>query len=124
MFNKNYFSSLGFLILSITIILSILFVKWAFYPLSHEKAEQEEQLGHHYLKDRKAVEALKHFLNAARIEDDNISRSRRYRCVGSTSFNKEDKKKYYNLALKYNPNNQNAKNELKLLLNTIKEVEN
>lgn len=124
MFNKNYFSSFGFLILSITIILSGLFVKWALCPLNHEKAEQEEQLGHQYLKERKPVEALKHFLNAARIEDDNISRSRRYRCVGSTSFNKEDKKKYYNLALKYNPNNQNAKNELKLLLNTIKEAEN
>lgn len=124
MLSKEYLPNLGFIIVFTTILVSVLFVKWAFCPLSYGKAEQEEQLGHQYLKDKKPAEALKHFLNAAKFEDDNISRSRRYRCAGSTSFNKEDKKRYYNLALKYNPNNQNAIYELKLLMNTIKEVEN
>ena len=118
MLNKKYLPSLGFVILSITIISSVLFVRWALGPLSYEKAAHEEQLGHQFAKEDKAKEASTHFLNAAKIEDDNVSTSRRYRCAGSTASNEEDKIKYFKLSLKYNSNNKNAKNGLKLLLNT------
>ena len=120
MLNKKYLPSLGFLILLLTIIGSGLFIKWAMGPLSYEKAQQEETLGHQYAKDGKAAEAAKHFLNAAKIQDDNVSRSRRYRCAGSTTANEEQKIKYYKLALKYNPNNKIAIRELKPYLREIR----
>jgi len=108
MLNKKYFPSLGFIILSITVACSILFVNWALGPLGYEKASYEEKLGHQLAKEGKVKEASKHFLISAKITDDPISTSRRYRCVASTSRSTEDKIKYFKLALKYNPKNKNA----------------
>lgn len=122
--NKKYLPNLGFIILFITLLSSALFVKWVLDPFSYERAAYEEQRGHQLAKEGKGKQASKHFLTAAQIEDNNLSTSRRYRCAGTTSSNTEDKIKYFELALKYNPNNENAKNELKLLLNTITEVGN
>jgi len=108
MLNKKYLPSLGFIILVMTVVSSGLFIKWAIGPLSYERAKLEEKLGHQLAKEGKNIEAAKHFLKAAEIETDNISRSRQYRCVGSTSTSLEDKIKYFKLSLKYNPNNGNA----------------
>lgn len=128
MLSKRYLPNLGFIILLTTILGSILFVRWSFEPLRDGKiaykAGKDEHLGYQLASEGNYEEASKHFLTAAKLEYDNISISRLYRCAGSTSANKEDKKKYFNLALKYNPNNQNAKRALKMLMNTIKKVEN
>lgn len=119
MLSKKYSPNLGFTILFTAIFCCVLFVGWILESLSYEKAKDNEQ------KARQLLEASKYFLTAAQLDDDNINISRRYRCAGTTTcFNNEDKIKYYKLALKYNPNNKNAKNELKSLLNTIKKVEN
>lgn len=110
--SNKYLPSLGFVILTLTIICSILFIKWVVEPLSYEEAQIEEQKGHESAKNGNLKEASKHFLIAAKIDDDNISTSRRYRCAGSTSSKKSDKIEYFTLALKYNPNNEIAKKGL------------
>ncbi len=120
MLNKKYFPNLGFVILLTTVIASILFIRWVFTPFSYEEANYEENLGHRLTKEGKYKEASKHFLNAAKIDDNNISVSRRYRCAATTSSNDAHKIKYYKLALKYNPNNQNAKEPLSVLLKNEK----
>lgn len=74
-----------------------------------------EQKGHQLASQGRLDEASKYFLKAAEIEDDKNSTSRRYRCAGSTAINRGNKIKYFKLALKYNPNNKNAKYELKML---------
>lgn len=112
MLNKKYLPSLGFMVLLVTVVSSGLFIRWALGPLSYEKAQIEETKGHQLTKDGKYEEASKFFLKAAKIEDNPISTSRRYRCAGTTAKVEEDKIKYYQLALKFNPNNQNAKREL------------
>lgn len=116
MLSKRYLSSLDFVILLVTAVSSALFIMWALVgPFNYEKAAYEEQLGHQLAKKGKAKEASKHFLIAAKITDDNVSTSRRYRCAGSTSASDKDKIKYFRLALKFNPNNQNAIRGLKPL---------
>ena len=117
--SKKNLPSVGFVILVITIIFSILFINWALGPLSYEEAQIEETKGHQLAKEGKNKEASNHFLNAAKIEDDNVSTSRRYRCAGTTASDKKDKINYYQLALKYNPNNENAKRELALYFQEI-----
>ncbi len=109
---RKYLPSLGFVILFVTIVFCFLFVNWALGPLSYEKAQYEEQKGHQLTQEGKYAEASTHFLRAAEIEDDNISRSRRYRCAGTTSADMTDKIKYFELALKFNPENGNALHEL------------
>ncbi len=117
--NSKYFPSIGFLVFLITIIASMLFVNWALSPMGFEKANIEEQLGHELAKQGKPQDAFEHFLLAASFDDDDLNRSRRYRCAGSTSIDINEKRKYFNLALKYNPNNENAKKGLQPLLKDI-----
>lgn len=117
-FTKKYLPSLGFTILLITIISSALLLRWVLEPLSYQKAMALELKGHELTREGKYKKASYYFLKAASIKDDNISRSRRYRCAGTTAQNPADKKAYFKLALKYNKNNQNAKNALKLLQKT------
>jgi len=107
--NRRYLPSLGFIILLTTIISTTIFINWIFSPFNYEKAMILEQKAHRLTKDGKLKEASKYFLKSAKIKDDNISTSRRYRCVGSTTQNIEAKIKYFKLALKYNPNNRSAK---------------
>lgn len=113
MLSKKYLPNIGFIIFIVTIISSILFVKWAiFFPFAYEKAAWEEQKAHWFFKNGKIKKAHKYFLAAAQIKDDDISTSRRYRLAGSTSSSYKNKIKYFKLALKYNSNNKNAKDEL------------
>ena len=65
MHNKKYLPSLGFITLLVTVVSSILFIKWLLGPMSYEKAASEEQLGHQLAKEGKSKEASKHFLIAA-----------------------------------------------------------
>lgn len=76
-------------------------------------------MGHDLAKKGLSEEASKHFLIAAEIKDDNISTARRYRCAGTTALDKYDKIKYFKLALKFNPNNINAKSALAEIDKTI-----
>ena len=113
--NKKHIPSLGFFILFTTIVGSTIFINWALEPFGYEVAMDYEQKGHQLAAQGKLEESSKYFLKAAKIEDDKNSTSRRYRCAGSTTTNKNDKIEYFKLALKYNPNNKNAKYELKVL---------
>ncbi len=115
MLNRKYLPSFGFVILLTTIVCSVLFIRWALGPLSYEEAAYEEKRGHQLAREGKAKKALRHFLAAAKAEDNNMSKSRQYRCAGSTSSDKEDKIKYFRLALKYNPKNENALHQLSLI---------
>ncbi len=119
MHNKKYLPSLGFITLLVTVVSSILFIKWVLGPISYEKAASEELLGHQLTKAGNTKEALKHFLTAARITDVKDKTSRRYRSAATVSTSRKDKIKYFQLALKYNPKNKNAKNGLKLLSSEI-----
>lgn len=110
---KKLFSYFGFVTLLATISLTLFFIKWLYSPYSYEKAQIMENKAHQLTAKGKLKQASEYFLASARLDDDNISTSRRYRCAGSTSQVLSDKLKYYKLALKYNPDNQNAKNELK-----------
>jgi len=110
--DKKYIPTLGFFILLSTIIGATLFIEWALEPFGYEVAMDYEQKGHQLAAQGKLKESSKYFLKAAKIEDDNNSTSRRYRCAGSTASNIEDRIRYFKLALKYNPNNKNAKYEL------------
>ncbi len=116
MLNKFYLPSLGFVILSITIVCSILFIQWVAGPYNYEVALSAERKGHKLAKLKNLQEAKKYFLKAANINDINTSRSNRYMWTASVSINKEDKIKFYTLALKYNNNNQVATKRLKNLL--------
>jgi hypothetical protein len=119
MFTKEYLPSFGFVVLSIALVFSCLFTGWVLSPLDYEKAQYEEQKGHQLTKAGKLQEASMHFLSSAEFEANNLVRSRRYRCAGTTSLNMEDKIKYLRLALKFNPNNKNAKKELAPLFKEI-----
>ena len=110
---KKFLPSSGFVMLFSTIIFVVFFIRWVFQPPSYEKAMLLEQKAHHLTKNGKLKKAKNYFLAAAKLKDDNISTSRRYRCVASVSSDATQKIKYAKLALKYNPDNQNAKNELK-----------
>ena len=109
---KKYMPSLGFVILLVVVISSTLFIGWAISPLSYEKALILEKKGHKFAKEGETTKASEYFLDSAKIKDDNISTSRRYRCAGSTASSENDKIKYFKLSLKYNPNNKNAKESL------------
>ncbi len=113
--NRKYKPSLGFFILSFTIVSSTFFINWVLEPFGHEIAMDYEQRANKLTAEGKLEDASKYFLRAAEIEDDKNNTSRRYRCAGTTALNKEDKIKYFKFALKYNPNNKNAKYELSLL---------
>jgi len=120
--NKKYFPSYGFIILFITLSGAVYFVNWALEPFSYEKAMNYEQKGHKFAANGNLKESSKYFLKAAEIEDDKKSTSRRYRCAGTTSQTKIQKIKYFKLALKYNPENKIAKNELNKLLQEYKYI--
>ncbi len=122
MLSKKYLPSLGFVILLTTILGSSFFVKWALEPLGYEKAIIEEQKGHQLAAAGNLKEACKYFLSAAKTEDDKISTSIRYRCAVSTSKIQTDKINYFRLALKYNPNNETAKKELRRYLQEYKYI--
>lgn len=110
---KKLLSYFGFVTLLTTILLTLFFIKWIYSPYSYEKAQIMEDKAHQLTAKGELKLASEYFLKSAKINDTNINISRRYRCAGSTSQVVDDKVKYYKLALKYNPNNQNAKNELK-----------
>lgn len=110
--NKKYLPNLGFVILLTILMASGIFINWALTPLSFEQAQKFEAKAHIFTKDGNLKNAKKYFLAAAKLKDDDISTSRRYRCAGTVSKIKEDKIRYYKLSLKYNPNNKNAKSEL------------
>ncbi len=93
-----------------------MFGSWALGPLPLERAMIVEQLGHELASQGRNKEASRQFLIAAQMEDDAVITSRRYRCVATTSTTDSDKIKYYQLALKYNPGNVNAKVPLEQLL--------
>ena len=120
MLNKYSLPSLGLIALVVTLLASGWFISWIKQPMAYEKAPKEESLGHKFLKEGNTSEALKHFLRAAQIDDDNISTSRRYLYVATASSNEEDKTKYFQLALKYNPDNHNASRELKALTQEVR----
>ncbi len=120
MFNRKYLPSLGFVVLISTIICGILFIRWALSPLDFEKAKYEERLGNKLVSKGKNKDALRHFLTAARIKDDNVSTSRRYRLAANASSNEDMKIKHYKLSLRYNKNNKNAKEGLKKLSSEIR----
>ncbi len=117
MLNKKYTPNFGLVILLITLIASVFLIDWAINsPYNYEKAIQEEQLGKKLAKEGNNKEAFEHFLKAAKTSDDNIDKSRCYRCTATTSSTKEDKIKYFKYALALNENNIEAKNGLKKLL--------
>jgi hypothetical protein len=116
MLNKPSLPSAGFILCVLTLGLVLLFGSWALGPLPLERAKIAEQLGHELGSQGRNKEASRQFLIAAQIEDDAVSTSRRYRCAGTTSTTDSDKIKYYRLALKYNPDNVNARTALDMLL--------
>lgn len=118
--NKKYLPTTGFVVLLITIILATVIMKWALGPLSYEKAAKLESKAHSLVKKGEAEKASRYFLESAKIDDDKISISRRYRCAGSTTSSEVDKINYFRLALKHNPNNKNAKESLEKLSQNIR----
>ena len=116
MVNKVRLPSIGFAVLAAMVLFSFIFIRWANEPLSVNRAAYEEQLGHEYAREGRAKKAVRHFLAAARVEDEDVNTSRRYRCAGTMSASIKDRIKYFRLALDYNPHNKNALNSLKPLV--------
>ena len=117
--NKAKMPSIGFALLAAMVLFSFIFIRWANEPLILDRAAYEEKLGHEFAREGQAGKAVRHFLAAARIEDEDGNTSRRYRCAGTMSTNTKDRIKYFQLALEYNPHNENALNSLKLLVGKI-----
>ncbi len=123
MIGNKYLPSLGFILVSTTMALTIIFIKWALSPLSYEKAMEFEKKGHLYYKAKDYKASSKYFLKSALINDTNTTRAYRYRCTGSSlSAQKRYKEalKYYKEALKYNPENKLARDSVAWLYNTKK----
>jgi len=116
---KRPFTSFGTNIFIITVISAAFFVNWALGPLTYEKAQMKENLGHQLTRQGKNNQAYKAFLSAAEIQDDVISRSRRYRCAGTVISDFREKLRLFDLSLKFNKTNTNAIKELKNLIPKI-----
>ncbi|MEA3491175.1 MAG: hypothetical protein U9R27_04670 [Campylobacterota bacterium] len=118
MLNKNYLPSLGFVILSTTVLSSTLLLLWALSPLSYEKALAHERSGHLAFKNGDLESAYDSFLSSAKIDDDNITRGRRYRYVATSlmAAGKDSEAiKYYKKAIILNANDEVSLREYKRL---------
>ncbi|NOR54968.1 MAG: hypothetical protein GQ531_02050 [Sulfurovum sp.] len=113
---KKYFPSLGFIILTITILLSVLFIQWALGPLNYEQAKLKENKGQELIQKGQTKEASQHFLHAAQLTNNKIDKSRRYYFVASTNAIEKDKIKYLKMAYELNRYNTKAEEKLKILL--------
>lgn len=99
--------SIGFILIIISICSIAFFLDWVYSPLAYVKADKLERKGHIAFQEGRRAEALQYFLAAAKLPDDMISRSRRYRCA-AYSTDGDEAVKYFKLALQYNPENELA----------------
>jgi len=116
MLNKRYIPSFSLVVLFITIVLSVLYVKWVIGPMSYEKAMVIESMGHQLTKEGKHKEAFKKFIDAAEYADNGVARSRRYRSAGTVVIDNKEKMRLFNLSLRYDKSNLYAINGIKKLI--------
>ena len=116
MLNRKYLPSLGFVILMITLISSIFFMKWALGPLKYDRAFEYEVSAHTAFEKKDFDKAYELFISSADISDDNLSKSKRYRyaAISLLAVNKESEAlKYFKKAMILNPNSETLKREYK-----------
>jgi hypothetical protein len=116
MFNKLTRPSLAFLLLLLSLVCAVFFVRWAvFEPFSFEKARMLENEGHKSWAAKKYDAAYKYFLASAGIQDSAVAVSRRYRCAASSAFALGDVRNGVRLssqALRFDANNTLARQSI------------
>lgn len=120
--NKKYFPSLGFIILSVTIISVAMFLYWVENAVFD--ATQAENKAHIYFADKEYSKAHSSFYKAATLSENNKDKSRQYRCAANAAHAQNDMDETLDmiaLSLKYDKTNKNAIALLKAMLK-IKQI--
>jgi tetratricopeptide (TPR) repeat protein len=91
-------------------------MKWALGPLKYDRAFQYEESAHSAFEKNDFNRAYELFVSSAKISDDNLSKSKRYRYVAISllALNRETEAlNYLEKAIILNPKNETLKRDYK-----------